>query len=351
MEVKQGNMAALANTLARLLGRPVIDMTGLTGRYDFDLEYSGDDSNGMMTMPATIRRHSPACPGTRCLYLLLYPAARSQVGRAEAPHGRDRRGPCGKDPHRELILLISLEGLLMLRREFLKSVPPVVMMPQLRSAPRLKITDIRVVNLKTVRETGKMEAAWNPGTVTTHRIGGGSIIEIHTDQGLSGIGPAIDNVSLEPAKAQLIGKDPFSVEQLAGPLRYYIGQTPRTVSESGNCVVGPHRQGCRPAALQTLGRGQGQGAGVCQHDPAFHTRGKGPHGCPTQVARLEGDQTSGALSDIEGRCAPGRTVRKAVGDDMEIMVDANQAQSFGAWQPGVMWDFRRALQTARELEV
>ena len=80
----------------------------------------------------------------------------------------------------------------MQRRDFLKSVPPVVLMPQLRSAPRLKITDIRIVNLKSVRETGKMEAAWNPGTVTTYRIGGGSIIEIHTDQGLSGIGPGID---------------------------------------------------------------------------------------------------------------------------------------------------------------
>jgi D-galactarolactone cycloisomerase len=43
-------------------------------------------------------------------------------------------------------------------------------------------------------------------------------------------------------------------------------------------------------------------------------------------------------------------VRKAVGNDMEIMVDANQAQSFGTWQPGVMWDFRRTLETARELE-
>jgi L-alanine-DL-glutamate epimerase-like enolase superfamily enzyme len=74
-----------------------------------------------------------------------------------------------------------------------------------------------------------MEAAWNPGPVTTHRIGGGSIIEIHTDQGLSGIGPAIDG-SLESAKAQLIGTDPFSIEQLAGPLRYYVGQSPRSVS-------------------------------------------------------------------------------------------------------------------------
>ena len=55
----------------------------------------------------------------------------------------------------------------MLRRDFLMSVPLAVLMPQLRSAPRLKITDIRIVNLKIVRETGKMEAAWNPGTVTT----------------------------------------------------------------------------------------------------------------------------------------------------------------------------------------
>jgi uncharacterized protein (TIGR03435 family) len=62
MEVKQGNMAALANTLARLLGRPVIDMTGLTGRYDFDLEYSRDDSNGMMTMPATTGGTPPPAP-------------------------------------------------------------------------------------------------------------------------------------------------------------------------------------------------------------------------------------------------------------------------------------------------
>src|ERR1700730_3139758 len=118
----------------------------------------------------------------------------------------------------------------MLRRDLLKLVPPVVLMPQLKSAPRFKITDIRIVNLKSVRETGKMEAAWNPGTVSTHRIGGGSIIEIHTDQGLSGIGPAIDPSALALAKAQLIGMDPFSIEQLAGPLRYYVGQSPRTFS-------------------------------------------------------------------------------------------------------------------------
>ncbi|OUC05892.1 hypothetical protein RY27_24410, partial [Litorilinea aerophila] len=43
-------------------------------------------------------------------------------------------------------------------------------------------------------------------------------------------------------------------------------------------------------------------------------------------------------------------VRDAVGDRMAIMVDANQAQSSGNWQPGVLWDYRRALETARELD-
>jgi L-alanine-DL-glutamate epimerase-like enolase superfamily enzyme len=43
-------------------------------------------------------------------------------------------------------------------------------------------------------------------------------------------------------------------------------------------------------------------------------------------------------------------VRTKVGDRMQIMIDANQAQSAADWQPGVLWDFRRAVETARELQ-
>jgi L-alanine-DL-glutamate epimerase-like enolase superfamily enzyme len=43
-------------------------------------------------------------------------------------------------------------------------------------------------------------------------------------------------------------------------------------------------------------------------------------------------------------------VRAKVGDRMQIMIDANQAQSPEDWQPGVLWDFRRALDTAQELQ-
>jgi L-alanine-DL-glutamate epimerase-like enolase superfamily enzyme len=43
-------------------------------------------------------------------------------------------------------------------------------------------------------------------------------------------------------------------------------------------------------------------------------------------------------------------VREAVGDGMDLLVDANQAQSADGWQPGVLWDYRRALDTARALQ-
>jgi L-alanine-DL-glutamate epimerase-like enolase superfamily enzyme len=238
----------------------------------------------------------------------------------------------------------------MRRRDFLKSIPLAVLLPQLRSAAQLKITNIRILNLRVVRETGKMEAAWNPGTVTTWRIGGGSIVEIQTDQGLSGIGPGIDPAGLEAAKSQLVGKDPFSVEQLAGPLRYYAGGSPRTVS------------GLEIALWDLIGKAAGQ--------PLYKIWGAAKNrvsayasmiqlSTPEERVRMALQLKSEGWKAIKLRAHYStlkedvqlvEAVRKAVGDDMEIMVDANQAQSFGTWQPGVTWDFLRALETARELE-
>jgi len=51
IEVKHGTMASLANTLTRILGRPVVDLTGLTAVYDFDLEYAPEDANIVISKP------------------------------------------------------------------------------------------------------------------------------------------------------------------------------------------------------------------------------------------------------------------------------------------------------------
>ncbi len=238
----------------------------------------------------------------------------------------------------------------MRRRDFLKAMPLAVLMPQLHAMVRLKITGIRIVKLKVVRETGKMEAAWDPGTVTTWRIGGASVVELQTDQGLTGIGPGIDPAALEAAESQLVGKDPFDIEQLSGPLRYYVGGNPRTVSA------------LEIALWDLIGKAAGQplykiwGAAK-DRVPAYASMIQ--LSTPEERVRMAVELKSQGWKAIKLRAHYPtlkedvrlvEEVRKAVGDDMGIMVDANQAQSFGTWQPGVTWDFLRALQTARELE-
>jgi L-alanine-DL-glutamate epimerase-like enolase superfamily enzyme len=236
----------------------------------------------------------------------------------------------------------------MLRRSFLKSLPALSLLPALKSAPRLKITDVRLIPLKVLRETGSMEPAWSPGTSTTYRVGGGAYLEIRTDQGVSGIGPGMDAGALDRTKAQLLGKDPFDIEQMAGPLRYYVGGRPVSSIE---------------IALWDL-------AGKAANQPVYKLWGAHKDRVPAYASMIQlstpEERTRMAVQlksegwkaiklrlhyqtmreDINLVAA----VRKAVGDDMEIMTDANQAQSSTGWQPGVVWDFRRALETARELE-
>ena len=82
------------------------------------------------------------------------------------------------------------------RRSFLKTagaalaISPISQVPKAfaqGNRPRLKITDIRNVPLRVVKEIGSLDPAWSLGSTWTVRIGGGSFLEIHTDQGLVGI--------------------------------------------------------------------------------------------------------------------------------------------------------------------
>ena len=47
LEARRADMVALANTLPRFVGRPVVNLTELSGRFDFELEFSPDDIKGM----------------------------------------------------------------------------------------------------------------------------------------------------------------------------------------------------------------------------------------------------------------------------------------------------------------
>src|SRR5512133_606290 len=114
----------------------------------------------------------------------------------------------------------------MKRRDFFAAATPLLFKSPIaaqaapRSPGRMKITGIRVVRLRLVKEVGSLEPAWNPGGKVTFRVGGGSFVEVRTDQGLTGIGPAIDPTLVSTFEAKLVGKDPFDTETNIALLRY-----------------------------------------------------------------------------------------------------------------------------------
>jgi uncharacterized protein (TIGR03435 family) len=60
LEAKNADMTSLANRLPRFGGRPVVDLTGISGRYDFELKFSREDLNGMVLTASGL----PAPPAT-----------------------------------------------------------------------------------------------------------------------------------------------------------------------------------------------------------------------------------------------------------------------------------------------
>jgi D-galactarolactone cycloisomerase len=217
---------------------------------------------------------------------------------------------------------------------------------------RLRVTEVRLVSLRTVEEVGSLEPAWDPGGGRMRfRVGGGKYLEVRTDEGLVGIGPAMDERLLPVVHEQLAGKDPFDVEAHAARLEYYGGRRQRR----GTAAVDI-------ALWDLIGKASGQ--------PLYRLWGGGRERVPVYAStiQLAGPQRAASLAAElveEGWTAvklrlhhetlaedvgTAEAVREAVGDRMEILADANQAQSPGGWQPGVRWDLARAVETARELQ-
>lgn len=220
-----------------------------------------------------------------------------------------------------------------------------------RTPARMKITRIRVVRLKVMKELGSLEPSWNPGARISFRLGGGSFTEIHTDQGLVGIGPGIDPASVAGFEAKLVGRDPFDTERHIALLRY---------DAAGGVHRGPANLDI--ALWDLIGKACGQ--------PVYKLLGGSkdkvtPYASMVQVsqpaeraemaARLLEEGWKGIKLRIHAASMKEdlkqvEAVRAKVGDRMQIMIDANQAQSPADWQPGVLWDFSRAVETARELQ-
>jgi L-alanine-DL-glutamate epimerase-like enolase superfamily enzyme len=161
----------------------------------------------------------------------------------------------------------------------------------------------------------------------------------------------MDPALLPAVKTQLVGKDPFETEDHHARLRYYAPGSPYRGSASVDIAL-----------WDLIGKACGQ--------PLYRLWGGSKEKVPAYAsfirlstteerARLAGELAAEGWqavklrlhhADLREDIRTVEAVRKVVGDRIEIMADANQAQSSGNWQPGVLWDFRRAVETARELQ-
>jgi D-galactarolactone cycloisomerase len=226
--------------------------------------------------------------------------------------------------------------------------------PRVEAVPRhgrLRVTQVRLVALKTVREAGSLEPAWDPGGQMRFRVGGGKYLEVHTDQGLVGIGPAMDASLLPTVNEQLVGKDPFDIETHAARLQYYAGGRRRRGGASVDIALWDLIGKATGQPLYKLWGGAKAEVLVYASMIQLST--------PARAASLSAELLEEGWKAVKLRLhhetleediQTAEAVRAEVGDRMEIMADANQAQSSGGWQPGVRWDLGRAVATARELE-
>jgi len=234
----------------------------------------------------------------------------------------------------------------MRRREFLKALPAVASVARLRGA-RIKITDVRNVPLKTVKDLGSYpDWIGNPRAI---KIGGGSFCEIQSDQGLVGIGPPIGAAQLADVKKLLVGTDPFDVDLHAQRLYDMNGS-------------GRNTTGAEIAIWDLIGKAANQ--------PLYKLWGGGrnkviPYSSMLRLSTIEERADIAVKLKGEGwkaikyRCSfPTmkedirlvEAARKAVGDDFAIMCDANKATLNYSSAKGIPWDFTRAATTAREYQ-
>ena len=217
--------------------------------------------------------------------------------------------------------------------------------------PRLQITDVRRVPFKKYQTIGEMEPAWDPGRSRPHDFGAESFVEIHTDQGLTGIGPSVDAKLIPDVKEYLLGEDPFDIERHAHVLRYYawgaayhgtagvdialwdlIG---KATEQPLYKLWGGNKDRVIPYASMILLSTPEERA-----EMAIRLMEEGWNAIKI---RIHHETLNEDIRTIQ-------MVRDAVGDKMTIMVDANQAESNGTWQPGVQWDYRRAVDTSLALQ-
>jgi len=189
------------------------------------------------------------------------------------------------------------------------------------------------------------KAAWDPNP---RKKFAATVVTVHTDEGITGIGSGDLMTGFEGHEHLFIGQDPFAIErhsQVIENIDFHYGR-------------------CWPLDL-ALWDLMGKAAGLPvykllggRNDKILAYASTGEIVTPEERAEralMLLDEGFKAMkirfhhADVRDDIKVVEAVRKAVGDRMEIMVDANQGWKM-PWDTETPWDLKKAYQVAKELE-
>ena len=210
----------------------------------------------------------------------------------------------------------------------------------------MKITDIEVfvVNAplpEPIYPSWEAGGVWESMTQT--------VVKVHTDEGITGVGASCmdtANIIVKQLKPHIIGEGPFATERLVQPMR-------DTYAPAWEIDI---------ALWDIIGKACGQ--------PVYKLWGGFTDRVLAYASLLERINPEQRVEDalqfkaegfkaiklrvhamtIEEDVALVAAVREAVGDEMDIMVDANQTNTSHWPRQGPVWTYERALATAQEFE-
>lgn len=230
----------------------------------------------------------------------------------------------------------------------LSSVFPMFGMFKARASGQIKITGVKIQNLKVEKDMGSFVDY--VGRTRSYRVGGGNFCIVETDAGITGFGSAVASSQLQQINRILVGKDPFDMELNAERLK--------AVPRSGASVEIALWDLVGKIANQPLYKLWGGGNGNDYVTPySSHFLLETPKLRGVLAARLKSQgwramKVKAHYKTLNEDIALCEEIRKQAGDDFTIMVDANKAGlRIPALSPTyVPWDYRRAHETAKAYE-
>ncbi len=209
----------------------------------------------------------------------------------------------------------------------------------------MKITRVEALRVEIPLPGDGLRPAWGPGLV--QRAWSNVLVQVHTDQGITGYAAGHSSVEhiLGQVAPYMIGKDPFALE--------YHNQV--LLNAGGPFFVDI-------ALWDIIGKACGQ--------PLFKLFGGDRRRVKAYAATCEVGTPERRAEDALRYLEEGFTaiklrlhnwtfkedialvtrVREAVGDRLDIMVDANQTFNIPSPGPWPKWTYQRAVDTARALE-